>query len=1283
MAVVGDAYVIVHAITRGVPNDIRNGFRDADRIGMNAGRQVGQGFRRGLTSGGGGLFGKDFVKEAEGVYDSLSNLITVGYFLGPALAGIASAASSVVGGLAAMAAQAAAAGPALLGLIGVFSALIQAAAAVKIAFIGVGAAISAGLKAGGGGGGGDSGAAAEAAAKRVEDARRRLAMAIENAAEVEERAARAVQDAWESYQDSVIETSKAVDRLRQAQKDAAEQTQQLGFDVEDAALAQQQAAMDLEDARMQLAAVSDLPVDSRARQEAELAFKQAELEYRRAVDRSGDLQQQQDEAAAAGSAGAQQIADAAQGVVDAKKNEADQFVAYQDAIIAAERAHRDSMRQIADAERELKDALDALKKGFGGAAGGADAFAQAMAKLSPEARAFVYYILSIQDELKKLQFAAGRELFPQLISAIDNLVKNLFPRLIPLLEGTGKALGSAAIELSRTVTEANNLRNLERIWKTNDKVIGEFGKTLGNVLSVILDLLDAARPLTLEFANWARGVSDSIRDLVAVNKASGNLARTLEYSSEVAKQLGRIFYNLAAAFYNIGKAAAGPGSGGEMIFNALEGMTRKFRAWTDDVNNSRTMVQYFKDVADNFIAIGRAVAKAVIWFAKLGDNKSVQAFFDKISQSGGAIDQLGAAFERLSDTDIASLFGDIVNNIAEVVQVLTDTGALKNFFNILKSASDILVNVFRNQTVVQVIAFAAGFMAIVKAFRLLYKIAALPFKYMVGAISKVTKIGGGLLTLFSNIRMYIGFIAMAFNLSAGSVIAIAGGVVLAIAAIIGVFVGMYTQSEIFRNSISNLVSAIGGALVGALDTLKTAFSEAFAFLDGGSGAGAWQGFLDILKTVGDFIGNYIVPIIRDYLVFNIKMMAAIVGIVVRLIGAAIQSIVSIFQGMYEGVRPYIDQFIALWDENVGPVIETVVSWFQDNLAPAFSTSFDVIGTAITNFANFVQPVFNMIGQVIGWLFGNVLVTWFKLAIAQIKILAAAISWLWTNIFQPVFNAIGNYITTYVVPAYMKLWEGFQAVLDLLSPVFALFASLFRVAVGVVRTAIGAIVALFTVMWTGWQILWNKVSGAWSGTGQPLIDKVKSAINTALTIIGGLWDKYIGAPFRLTWEAAKSFWDNTVYPFLSGLAGKISEIAGNMWSGLANGLSAAVSTVKSVLNALIIGWNSIIDKINSVPGVPYISPIPTLALGGVVRPRAGGTLVRVAEAGQAERVEPLDSNGLSQRDKAMIAYLTRAQPAQAATGAVTVNVYPSEGMSETALAEKVSRTIRQQMRKGLA
>ena len=84
MAVVGDAYVMIHAITSGVDKDIKDGFKNVDKHGDSAGDKTGRSFKKGFSrgGGGGGMF-KNFLKESEAASKKFSSLTRTGYTLAP------------------------------------------------------------------------------------------------------------------------------------------------------------------------------------------------------------------------------------------------------------------------------------------------------------------------------------------------------------------------------------------------------------------------------------------------------------------------------------------------------------------------------------------------------------------------------------------------------------------------------------------------------------------------------------------------------------------------------------------------------------------------------------------------------------------------------------------------------------------------------------------------------------------------------------------------------------------------------------------------------------------------------------------------------------------------------------------------------------------------------------------------------------------------------------------------------------------------------------------------
>jgi hypothetical protein len=194
----------------------------------------------------------------------------------------------------------------------------------------------------------------------------------------------------------------------------------------------------------------------------------------------------------------------------------------------------------------------------------------------------------------------------------------------------------------------------------------------------------------------------------------------------------------------------------------------------------------------------------------------------------------------------------------------------------------------------------------------------------------------------------------------------------------------------------------------------------------------------------------------------------------------------------------------------------------------------------------------------------------------------------------------------------------------------------------------------------------------------LVAAINIVKNVILGIIGTIqkWvDRLIGFKNVVT-----GFYDKVKEIF-----GKISQLKiGNIWEGLKTGF-------KSAINFVIKKWNDLQFDLRlpkTIYGIP-LGPlagkgftidtpnIPLLAEGGIVPATPRGMLARIGEAGRPERVEPLDPDGLSKRDKAMIEMLA-GEPR-----GIQITVNPSPGMDERELAALVSRQLAFQLRKGAA
>lgn len=226
MAIVGEAHIIVKAITSGVERDIRNGFQNVEGAGTDAGTRLGTSYGNGFWQGynssrGAKVFDRirDGLRNLEGQAEralrTFQNLATVNYFVSGAIGVLAGTIGQAVVGLGALVAAAVGAASSLV-------AVGAAAISAKIGFSTVGMAMKGVSQ-------------AVAAATKANGA----------------------------YSDSI----------RKAK-----------FDAEDAAIAIDDASLNLEKAIEARNRVADLAPNDRRRREADLNVRKAELALRKAKD---------------------------------------------------------------------------------------------------------------------------------------------------------------------------------------------------------------------------------------------------------------------------------------------------------------------------------------------------------------------------------------------------------------------------------------------------------------------------------------------------------------------------------------------------------------------------------------------------------------------------------------------------------------------------------------------------------------------------------------------------------------------------------------------------------------------------------------------------------------------------------------------------------------------------------------------------------------------------------------------------------------------------------------
>jgi phage-related protein len=1112
MAIVGEAHVIVRAITTGFQKDIDDAMSGITSKAKTAGASLGKAFSGGAS---GGLSKLD--QQALDTYKSINRLIEGSYYMSAAVASLLPVVTDLVGGLFALGAQAAAAAPALIVFPSLFSAMAQAAITAKLALGGVFKAV---------------GEIGKAKTPAVDQMPRKL----------------------EAFRDAQERVRRAQEALNRAYRAAEERLQQLGFDTEDAVLGQQRAALALEDARNTLARVQDLPPNSRARQEAELAFKEADLNYRRAIDRSNDLTEEQDRVTQNGTLNAEE-----------QVNQSEE-------VLRAQEELRKSVLNLKKAQDELNKSQTS--------GGGASEFS----KLSKEAQAFAKYLADLKPEIQALKDAAGKEMFGPLQEAIQNLVDNFFPRLKPLLQETGKAFGETMLEFSKIVTAENNLRNFETVGRTNVDTIGKFGKVMGNLYSAFLSLLVAADPLIRRFTDWVVVLTDGWKNAEILKNEGGKLTGVFDQAGDVAAQFGDIIGTLGSAFMDMGKAAAGPGSGGQLILDYFEKAAKKFKDFTSAGLKDGSLEQYFKDVAANFTKVLDIIGKIAGAFAKVGGKKGTGDFLDSIGKS---VDILAPALEKLTDGGAGGAFGKFIEQIAELLANTTESGSLKVYFNILTTALGLLNDILKNPIAGEILKVVAA----VHGGRL-------AFSRLGSTINTAKEYIGGSITSFKDLYSKTSNVRDGFKYARKQGTGFFGSLKAGLtnsAAFQKVFGQNSKVLSTYQTGLNKGKTALTGLKNGA-NKAKTAVTGMASAVKKSALTGLKNG-ADKAKTAVTGLGKAI----KKSTLFTKLASAATKA------WTAVQAVFNIVMA----ANPVVLIILA-----IAALIAIVVAayfrfqWFRNFVDGVF----DAIGAGLSFiWNNIIQPIFNAMVTVFS-------LVWQGIQIAFTAVWEAiqwAISWVWENIIQPVFNAIGA--------VFAAVWGGIQTAFSAVWG--AIQTAISFVWENIIRPVFNAIGRVFENIWTGIR---NAFTGAW--------DFITNTIRGAQRLFGRIGDAIQNA-FRAAINFIIRAW---------------------------NGIEFTVPAVKVAGRTLIPGFTL---------GLP---DIPELAEGGVINPTPGGTLARIGEAGRAERVEPLDPDGLSRRDKAIISMLSGG-----AAGGATINVYPSPGMNEVELAALVNRQLAFELRKGAA
>jgi hypothetical protein len=983
MAIVGSAEIVVRAVTKGVKDDIKKGLSGLDGIGNDAGNSVGDNFSKGFSRG----FGRNaanlldvgpILASAEAAREQFASLQKASFVLGAALTAVGGILGTVAGGIGILAATAIAASPGLLGLVGIFGAIAVAAAMLRGIFSGVGDAIKQQT---------DKIGAATDETERKREADERLGDAeyalgelikeqARDLAALEERykdatdaqadAAISVERSERTYQTAVKGTEKALQEVTQAREEAKESIQQLRFELEGGVISEKKARLEFEKARDSLQRVQDLPPNSRARREAELAFAEADLNLRRAIDKNGDLRKATTKANREGIDGNAKVIKAQENVqksiqsqTDAEIDAAKAVRSYNEAVenkVALENELKKGSAFFEKQRRSLELAERAVTDALRNQAEAAKAVAKALkedpyAKLSPSAKDFVDYIVSLNERLGALKTLLQENFFSKFTQAFKDLAEIYLPILEELLPKIATSLGIVAEKFAKVFGDPKVIAAVTKLLEEMGPIIEALGGIVANLTAAFVLLLAAFSPFLTKWLKYVEKLTEGWLETIKVKEATGELEKIFATAAAVLESLWTSIGNFIGGIGNTIKATFSEGGGGWYFLTWLETVTEKWEKFTKKGAEDGTLDKYILGLSVSFTLLLESLGLILQGFLDIAASAGFADFLGKVNESIKIFNDIGL--------DIANnalpAVGDFILAFAKLTKLFFDADSIRIFFKTLAVALNVIVALLDNDVAKAIITGIGALVAFGLALGVLQTAFTFFGKVLLGAMANMVRLFSVIMPSGSAAAATLR--AAMTSLAAGS---LAGAaplliVVAAIVALVAIFKLAWDNSEKFRKAVKELAAAVGGALKEGMEKIKKALGDVGA---------STESLREIFKKIGDFLGTYIVPFFKEVLVLAIGLVVDAIVIFIKYAkgmwdaftsGNPVAAIKAIFDAVFGLVKSIIERIAKAFGFKIS------WAWLTDGLEAAvnliargINKVSEVLNKAITGF-NKINP----------------------------------------------------------------------------------------------------------------------------------------------------------------------------------------------------------------------------------------------------------------------------------------------------------------------------------------
>lgn len=778
----------------------------------------------------------------------------------------------------------------------------------------------------------------EAAMERVRSASRSLERAQIGAADTIAAADRRIADATRRLANTQEDAQRAQERLTEARRRASERIEDMRRRLAGLSLSEEEAVFALRDAARELE-IAELwrpyaPSDETF-QRADLAHRQALHRLQEIRDESQRTSQEVEQADREGVDGADEVQDALRGIEEATQRIADATRELGEAQEQASRDQRDAADSVAEAQHQLalaiRDSEQAMEDFGETAATAGSKAATAFDKLNPAAQRFARFLFGLNPMLDRLRDAAGNALFPQLETAITNLLV-LFPLLLTIVGDTAGALGGLAVRASELMTSGPFAADFATLAAHNVTIIDRAGTVALNLMDALRSLMIAAMPLVDWLVDSAVRLSEWINRMIQAGRETGRLQRFFEQTRQVTQTLINIVTNLGVVLYNILRGGADLGRD---MLGSLERITAEWREWSSSAEGSTAIRDFFNEMRPALHELALLVRDVARGFAAMTTGPEFAAVVAQIRE------QLLPAFLRLADTTSQAFTTEFIETLTHLMDLFTQLsgqqGALTVFLSVLGDVFRVLAWAIENiPGMQQVLTWFIIFRGVMAAFTVI--------NFLTGI--------GGIIGLLPKLGLAIKGVGAAFTFLMGHpIVAFLVGIALVALLVINNWDTVKRWFEVFAEFVTDVVGGILGwlsenwptvlaILAGPIgiavlmitrhfDTIKEAVMGVANFFQDN-----WRIALTAFLTlIGGPFGTAIGLIISNF------------GTIREAVGRAVDWVIDRFQGLVNFVKELpgmIGRALAGLAEAITSPVRSAWNWIADRISGIGFTVPDIV-----------------------------------------------------------------------------------------------------------------------------------------------------------------------------------------------------------------------------------------------------------------------------------------------------------------------------------------------------